>query len=335
AALGGRSGPRGRGAREGGSRRRHSLRSPGHEGSGRTRGVRRKGHHPEGASSAPGGGARSASLGRCLPLRIHRPRPLRNPERGSGRQRPDPSAPRPRVGRVRRGWRRFDRAERYDGRARRLGRVREEPGGRGERLARPRAGGPGDPDLDPPRRSRRDPYLLREGDRPGPGKGGSMKEARVLPKTSESESLHRRALGLFPGGVNSPVRAFQGVGGTPRVMVSARGAVMRDADGNQLLDYVLGWGPLLLGHAHADVVKAVERQAREGTLYGATTPLEIELADRVQRFYPAAERLRFVSSGTEAAMSALRLARAATKRNVFVKLDGCYHGHADPFLIRA
>src|SRR5439155_7856686 len=173
-------------------------------------------------------------------------------------------------------------------RVQRLGRVRDDPGGRGERLARRRAGGPGDPDVDPPRRSRRDPYLLREGDRPGPGKGGSMKEARVLPKTSESESLHRCALGLFPGGVNSPVLAFQGVGGSPRVMVSARGAVMRDADGNQLLDYVLGWGPLLLGHAHADVVKAVERQAREGTLYGATTPLEIELADRVQRFYPAA-----------------------------------------------
>ena len=162
-----------------------------------------------------------------------------------------------------------------------------------------------------------------------------MKETRALPKTVASESLHRRALELFPGGVNSPVRAFKGVGGTPRVIVSARGAVMRDADGNQLLDYVLGWGPLLLGHAHPDVVKAVERQARDGMLYGATTPLEIELAERVQRFYPAAERLRFVSSGTEATMTALRLARAATKRNLYVKLDGCYHGHADPFLIRA
>ncbi len=162
-----------------------------------------------------------------------------------------------------------------------------------------------------------------------------MKETRALPKTEASESLHRRAQELFPGGVNSPVRAFQGVGGTPRVIVSARGATMRDADGNQLLDYVLGWGPLLLGHAHPDVVKAVERQARDGMLYGATTPLEIELADRVQRFYPAAERLRFVSSGTEATMTALRLARAATRRSLYVKLDGCYHGHADPFLIRA
>jgi glutamate-1-semialdehyde 2,1-aminomutase len=162
-----------------------------------------------------------------------------------------------------------------------------------------------------------------------------VKDTRALPKTEESESLHRRAQELFPGGVNSPVRAFLGVGGTPRVILSARGATMKDVDGNQLLDYVLGWGPLLLGHAHPDVVKAIERQAREGTLYGATTPLEIELAERVKRFYPAADRLRFVSSGTEATMTTLRLARAATKRSLYVKLDGCYHGHADPFLIRA
>ncbi len=162
-----------------------------------------------------------------------------------------------------------------------------------------------------------------------------MKGTRSLPRTERSEALHRRALELFPGGVNSPVRAFQAVGGTPRYVASAKGAVMTDADGNQLLDYVLGWGPLLLGHAYPDVVRAVERQAREGTLYGTSTHLEIELAERVQRFYPAAERLRFVSSGTEATMSALRLARAATGRSVYVKLDGCYHGHADPFLIRA
>jgi len=161
-----------------------------------------------------------------------------------------------------------------------------------------------------------------------------MKETRALPQTGQSEALHMRALGLFPGGVNSPVRAFQAVGGTPRYIVSARGATMTDADGNALLDYVLGWGPLLLGHAHPAVVAAVERQAREGTLYGASTRLEVELAERVRRFYPAAERLRFVSTGTEAAMSALRVARAATRRSAFVKLDGCYHGHADPFLIR-
>ncbi len=161
-----------------------------------------------------------------------------------------------------------------------------------------------------------------------------MSETRTLPKTAESEALHRRALEFFPGGVNSPVRAFQAVGGTPRAIVSARGAVMTDADGNELLDYVLGWGPLLLGHAHPSVVAAVERQVRAGSLYGAGTPLEIQLAERVKRFYPAAERLRFVSTGTEATMSALRLARAATGRDLYVKLDGCYHGHADPFLIR-
>lgn len=162
-----------------------------------------------------------------------------------------------------------------------------------------------------------------------------MKETRALPKTAQSEILTRRAEGLFPGGVNSPVRAFHAVGGTPRFIASAKGAYMTDEDGNRLLDYVLGWGPLLLGHAHAAVVKAVERQAREGMLFGTSTRLEIDLAERVRRFYPAAERIRFVSTGTEAAMSALRVARAATGRSAYVKLDGCYHGHADPFLMRA
>ena len=162
-----------------------------------------------------------------------------------------------------------------------------------------------------------------------------MKEVRALPKTAASEALHLRAVDLFPGGVNSPVRAFKGVGGSPRYIASARGAVMIDADGNELLDYVLGWGPLLLGHAHPAVTRAIEARAREGTLYGATTPLEIDLAERVRRFYPVAERIRFVSTGTEATMSALRIARAATDRALYVKLDGCYHGHADPFLIHA
>jgi glutamate-1-semialdehyde 2,1-aminomutase len=161
-----------------------------------------------------------------------------------------------------------------------------------------------------------------------------MKETRTVPRTGASEALHARALQLFPGGVNSPVRAFCAVGGAPRYIAAARGATMTDADGNALLDYVLGWGPLLLGHAHPAVVAAVERQARDGTLYGTSTRLEVELGERVRRFYPPAERLRFVSTGTEATMSALRVARAATGRNGFVKLDGCYHGHADPFLIR-
>ena len=156
-----------------------------------------------------------------------------------------------------------------------------------------------------------------------------------VPKTTESEILMRRAAGLLPGGVDSPVRAFRAVGGTPRFIASGAGAYLTDEDGNRLLDYVLGWGPMLLGHAHADVVKAIERQAKAGSLFGASTRLEIELAERVRRFYPAAERLRFVSTGTEATMSALRVARAATRRSAYVKLDGCYHGHADPFLMKA
>ena len=162
-----------------------------------------------------------------------------------------------------------------------------------------------------------------------------MKETRPAVSTTKSEALHRRALGLFPGGVNSPVRAFKAVGGVPRQIVAAHGAYLKDADGQELLDYVLGWGPILLGHAHPAVVQAIERQARLGTLYGTSTPLEADLAERVRRSYPAAERLRFVSTGTEATMSALRLARAATKRSLYVKLEGCYHGHADPFLIQA
>jgi glutamate-1-semialdehyde 2,1-aminomutase len=149
-----------------------------------------------------------------------------------------------------------------------------------------------------------------------------------------SEALYRRALRCFPGGVNSPVRAFLGVGGTPRFIASARGAYLVDADGNRYVDYVLGWGPILLGHAHPAVTAAVERQIREGVLYGAPTGLEVDLAEQVRRFYPAAERLRFVSTGTEAMISALRLARAATGRDGFVKLDGCYHGHGDAFLVR-
>jgi len=162
-----------------------------------------------------------------------------------------------------------------------------------------------------------------------------MSETRALPITTSSDELYARALGLFPGGVNSPVRAFRAVGGVPRFIASASGAYLVDADGNRLLDYVLGWGPMLLGHAHPRVVEAVERQARDGFLFGTSTALEVELAERVRRFYPAAERLRFVSTGTEATMSALRVARAATGRSGYVKLDGCYHGHADAFLMKA
>jgi len=160
------------------------------------------------------------------------------------------------------------------------------------------------------------------------------KATRALPATKKSDALHAKALGLFPGGVSSPVRAFRAVGGRPRVIVSAHGAHLVDADGNELLDYVLGWGPMLLGHGRPEVVEAVERQLRAGILFGMTNPLEIELGERVRRFYPAAERLRFVSTGTEATMAAIRVARAATGRDGIVKLDGCYHGHADSFLIR-
>lgn len=162
-----------------------------------------------------------------------------------------------------------------------------------------------------------------------------MSETRALPTTTRSEALFLRAKGLFPGGVNSPVRAFRAVGGVPRFIASSKGAYLTDADGNRLLDYVLGWGPMLLGHAHPKVVEAVERQARAGFIFGTSTALEVELAERVRRFYPAAERLRFVTTGTEATMSALRVARAATKRSGYVKLDGCYHGHADAFLMKA
>jgi glutamate-1-semialdehyde 2,1-aminomutase len=158
---------------------------------------------------------------------------------------------------------------------------------------------------------------------------------RALPPTAASEALFARAGALFPGGVNSPVRAFRAVGGTPRFIEAARGAYVTDADGNHLLDYILGWGPLLLGHAHPAVVAAVERQAHAGALYGAPSRLEVELAERIRASYPAAERIRFVSTGTEATMSALRVARAATRRDAFIKLDGCYHGHADPFLVSA
>ena len=139
----------------------------------------------------------------------------------------------------------------------------------------------------------------------------------------------------MPGGVSSPVRAFRGVGGTPRFIARGEGARIVDVDGNEYVDYVLSWGALALGHAHPDVVDAVTRQAALGTSYGAPTELEIELAELITGAMPSVEMVRFVSSGTEATMSALRLARAATGRNAIVKFTGCYHGHADPLLVAA
>ena len=151
----------------------------------------------------------------------------------------------------------------------------------------------------------------------------------------QSEELFARALRLIPGGVNSPVRAFKAVGGTPRFIRKAEGARIWDADGQAYIDYVGSWGPMILGHAFPAVVDAVQKAAARGTSYGATCAAEVELADRVVRLMPAIEKLRFVSSGTEATMSALRLARGFTGRRKILKFDGCYHGHADCLLVAA
>jgi glutamate-1-semialdehyde 2,1-aminomutase len=153
--------------------------------------------------------------------------------------------------------------------------------------------------------------------------------------THRSEALMARARGLFPGGVNSPVRAFRSVGGSPRVIERAAGARLWDVDGNEYVDYVGSWGPMILGHAHPSVVEAVREAAARGTSYGAPNPLEVELAGEIVEAMPSVERLRFTSSGTEAAMSALRAARGFTGRSKVVKLAGGYHGHADGLLVRA
>ena len=153
--------------------------------------------------------------------------------------------------------------------------------------------------------------------------------------TSHSEALFERARRLIPGGVNSPVRAFRGVGGTPRFIERGAGACVWDADGNRYIDYVLSWGPLALGHAHPLVVEALREAAGRGTSYGAPTALETDLAELVVRLVPSIEMIRFVNSGTEATMSALRLARACTGRARIVKFSGGYHGHADMLLAQA
>jgi glutamate-1-semialdehyde 2,1-aminomutase len=154
-------------------------------------------------------------------------------------------------------------------------------------------------------------------------------------KKELSQRLHARASRVIPGGVNSPVRAFQSVGGEPPYIVRGRGARIWDADGNEYIDYVGSWGPLILGHAHPAVVVAVEKANRAGTSFGACTPTEAELAEEVIQAMPAIEKIRFVSSGTEATMSAIRLARAFTKRKYIIKFEGCYHGHADSLLVKA
>ncbi len=155
------------------------------------------------------------------------------------------------------------------------------------------------------------------------------------PVRTRSQALQQRAERLFPGGVNSPVRAFRAVGGGAPFLESAEGAWLTDADGNRYIDYFGSWGPMILGHAFPPVVEAIERAARKGASFGASTATEGDLAERVMACYPAIERLRFVSSGTEATMSAIRVARAATGRDVIVKFEGCYHGHADGLLVKA
>jgi glutamate-1-semialdehyde 2,1-aminomutase len=157
----------------------------------------------------------------------------------------------------------------------------------------------------------------------------------VLASSTRSAELMARAERLFPGGVSSPVRAFRAVGGVPRVIERASGARMWDVDGNELIDYIGSWGPMILGHAHPAVITAVMEAAARGTSFGAPNPGEVALAEEIVGAMPSIEQLRFVSSGTEAAMSAVRLARAFTGRDQIIKMAGGYHGHADSLLVRA
>jgi glutamate-1-semialdehyde 2,1-aminomutase len=154
-------------------------------------------------------------------------------------------------------------------------------------------------------------------------------------QNAQSVEYFRQAQDLLPGGVDSPVRAFRAVGGSPLFIDRGEGAYVFDVDGNRYLDYVLSWGPLILGHAHPQVSQAIAAAAQKGTSFGAPTPLELELARRVMGYYPSIEMIRFVNSGTEATMSAVRLARAFTERSLIIKFEGCYHGHADAFLVQA
>jgi len=156
-----------------------------------------------------------------------------------------------------------------------------------------------------------------------------------MKKPVKSQKLFARATQILPGGVDSPVRAFQAVGGSPRFIRRGSGAVIEDVDGNRFIDYVMSWGPLIHGHAPKPLIRAVTAAARRGTSFGAPIALEHELGEAVRALVPSMERVRFVSSGTEAAMSAIRVARAFTGRDRIVKFEGCYHGHADAFLVKA
>jgi len=154
-------------------------------------------------------------------------------------------------------------------------------------------------------------------------------------RPSKSTTLFARAQQILPGGVDSPVRAFKAVGGTPLFIRHASGSHIVDADGQRFVDYVMSWGPLIHGHAPRGLIKALASAAKGGTSFGAPTDLEVRLGERVRALMPAIERIRFVNSGTEATMSAVRVARAATRRDKIVKFEGCYHGHADQFLVQA
>ncbi|NLX19289.1 MAG: aminotransferase class III-fold pyridoxal phosphate-dependent enzyme, partial [Desulfobulbus sp.] len=154
-------------------------------------------------------------------------------------------------------------------------------------------------------------------------------------KTDHSIQLFSDAKALIPGGVNSPVRACRAVGSDPLFVAEASGCTITDVDGNHFVDFVGSWGPMIVGHAHPEVVEAVKRTASRGTSFGAPSPLEVDLAARVCEAVPSLEKVRFVNSGTEATMSAIRLARGFTGRKIVVKFDGCYHGHADSFLVKA
>src|SRR5437016_8875973 len=163
----------------------------------------------------------------------------------------------------------------------------------------------------------------------------SATQAKLKRERKRSREIVERAEKVLVGGVNSPVRAFRAVGGEPLIIERGNGANLYDADGNELLDYVCSWGAMILGHANPAISEAIAEQARRGTSFGVTTELELELASLITRAIPFIEKIRFVSSGTEATMSAVRLARGATKRDFIVKVEGCYHGHADSFLSQA
>src|ERR1700738_178092 len=163
----------------------------------------------------------------------------------------------------------------------------------------------------------------------------SVTRAIVKPERRRSREIFERAEKVLVGGVNSPVRAFRSVGGEPLIIERGSGQHLYDADGNELLDYVCSWGAMLLGHAYPTVSAAIADQAQRGTSFGVTTELEVELATLIQKAVPFLEKIRFVSSGTEATMSVVRLARGVTKRDFIVKFEGCYHGHADSFLSQA